>query len=355
LQEGTVSFRRRIEVFLGPLEQLRQVCAWGEGGNRLGDLGRGGEPLLRLLRQHAVEHLQKTFGYVGAELFQRGHRLLHVRQHLLHRVAVLRPTEGRTAGQQLVERAAQRVHVGADVDRVAVEGLLGGHVVGRAHRLAFGGQLARIGLLSAQPGEAEVEDLYCALTPCPSPEYGRGEFRCGPSPGGSGEIWRCPSPGRRGEHGEHQVCGLDVAVDESVLVDGLQAQRRLVDDRAGVGHAETAETVDDFAQVEPLGIFHHQDRGAFDVAGVQRLHDVGMADAADGLHFPLEAGPGLGVGGPLLGQDLDGHDLVEPGLPGLVDRTHAAFTQLLQKLILAQAPELGERGFFSLDRNRGGR
>ena len=42
-----------------------------------------------------------------------------------------------------------------------------------------------------------------------------------------------------------------------------------------------------------------------------------------------------------LGKHLQGHDFLEPGLPGLVDRPHAPFAQLGQELVFAQAAEVG--------------
>ena len=53
-------------------QELRQVAAAGEGGNRRGHLGRGGKPLRRLLGQHAVEHRAKALGHVGPQLADGG-------------------------------------------------------------------------------------------------------------------------------------------------------------------------------------------------------------------------------------------------------------------------------------------
>ena len=117
------------------------------------------------------------------------------------------PPERRAAGQQVVERAAQAVDVGADVGLLGVDGLLRGDVVGRAEHLALVRQAAVDRLLAGHLGQAEVEhldDRPVALA------------------------------------GEHQVARLDVAVDHAVLVGVLQAQRRLVDEVAGVGHRQRA-------------------------------------------------------------------------------------------------------------------
>ena len=62
-------------------------------------------------------------------------------QHLVERALILGPAERRPAGEQLVERGPEAVDVGANIDRAAIGGLFGGHVVGRAHRLARAGHL----------------------------------------------------------------------------------------------------------------------------------------------------------------------------------------------------------------------
>ena len=69
-------------------------------------------------------------------------------QHLVERALILRPAERRSAGKQLVERGPKPVDVGADIDRAAVGGLFGRHVIGGAHRLAGAGHVV-VGRLRA--------------------------------------------------------------------------------------------------------------------------------------------------------------------------------------------------------------
>ena len=59
--------------------------------------------------------------------------------------------------------------------------------------------------------------------------------------------------------GEHQVARLDVAVDHPVLVGVLQAQRRLVDEVAGVGDRQRPLGLDQLGQVEALDVLHRED------------------------------------------------------------------------------------------------
>ena len=80
-------------------------------------------------------------GISGKRFSIGGTGLLDVGGHLIERALVLAALERGAAGQEFVERAAQAVDVGADIDGVAVGGLLRGHVIGRAHGLAGAGHL----------------------------------------------------------------------------------------------------------------------------------------------------------------------------------------------------------------------
>jgi hypothetical protein len=99
--------------------------------------------------------------------------------------------ERRPAGQEVVERADKAVDVGADVSVAGIDALLRRNEVGRAEHLAFVRQRPVGRDLPAHLGQSEVEHL---------------DHR--PVPLG----------------GEHEVAGLDVAVNHAVLVRMLQAR-----------------------------------------------------------------------------------------------------------------------------------
>ncbi len=63
-----------------------------------------------------------------------------------------------------------------------------------------------------------------------------------------------------------------------------------------------------------------------------------MVQPPDGLHFALEADDGPRIIRASAREDFQGDDAVEPALPGLVDRAHAAAAEPLDKLVLAQLP-----------------
>jgi hypothetical protein len=76
---------------------------------------------------------------------------------------------------------------------------------------------------------------------------------------------------------------------------------------------------------------------------VEQGADVRVVQARDRAGLPLEAGEGVGVFGHALGQDLDRHVTVEPGVAGTVNLTHAPGPDRLQDLVRAETVARGER------------
>jgi hypothetical protein len=109
-------------------------------------------------------------------------------------------------GQHLVHDHARCVHVHACIDALAAQ-LLGCHVVGRAHQRALLRQARGEGL-TLDERDAEVDEL---------------------------ELYLAPLVER-----EHQVFGLDVAVNDAALGDRHQRQQELTGERARFIHAELA-------------------------------------------------------------------------------------------------------------------
>jgi len=60
-----------------------------------------------------------------------------------------------------------------------------------------------------------------------------------------------------------------------------------------------------------------------------------VVDGPDGHHLAIEARGRRRVVQAAFQQHFDGHDLVQPQVPGFVDRAHAAGTQTLEKLVFA--------------------
>jgi len=256
-----------------------------------------GETGRAVLGQHPIEHGGQSLGHVAPLAGDRRDRRRDVGRQLGHLALVLRPREGRLAGQQLVERAAQAVDVCADVHRFA-GGLLGGHVVGRAHDVA---RLRALAFLArgVEGGQSQVENLQLPVGV------------------------------------EDQVRGLDVAMHQAVLVGRTQSEGGLAHQLTGIGDSERAAAAHECREVKPLDILHDQEMPVAHLARVHGPHDVRVFQLADGLHLLLEAGDPLRVVHGARQEDFDRHELVELGVQGLVDRAHPALAELLQQAIFA--------------------
>jgi len=206
--------------------------------------------------------------------------------------------EGPAPGQALVEDAAERPDVGALVHH-ASPGLLGAHVgrgaqdhSGLGRRVAHGGR------------RGQVHVRTCAL--------GRTGF-------GQTEVQHLGRAGR----GEHHVPGLQVPVDDPVLVGRLHLRRDLPGDFDGILEREGAPgepvgqglALDQFQDqvTPPVDLLHPVDPG-----------DVGVGERGQEPGLALEAGQPLGVPGELGGERLDGHVAPQPGVARAVDLPHAA-------------------------------
>jgi hypothetical protein len=133
----------------------------------------------------------------------RGVQGAHVRrlarQDRLVQAVARRPLEGLAQGQALVENRAERVDVGAPVDPLAARrDLLGRHVRGGAEDLARQRERVRVVLLVASQAEVEEDGL----------PLGR----------------------------DHDVGGLDVAVDDAGLVGDVQGAGGALDEEDAAHH-----------------------------------------------------------------------------------------------------------------------
>ena len=272
---GPIRVRGRRAVLLDEAPQVAPRAEWGQG---LGQFAGGGGAVGGVLGEQPGDEVGQGRGHVGAAVAERRRRLVQVGLHLRRQGGVRRLAERRLADQQGEQGAAEAVQVGPDVDAVGVGPLLGGGVVERAHDPIVGGEPPGDRLLLDQR-QAEVEHLD------------------GP------------------RAGQEEVRRLEVAVDPPRLVGVLEAQGRLADRLAGVGHGQRPPGPEDRLQVEAVEQLHDEEEDPVGLARVAGQDDVGVLEAADRLHLALEAGDRGGVGKPLGGQDLDRHQPVEPDVP----------------------------------------
>ena len=197
--------------------------------------------------------------------------------------------EGRLCGQALEQQAAERIDVGAPVDRVAGD-LLGGDVVDRSHQLAVLGQGC---LLVEALGEAEVRQIGVV----PSAVAGAGI--------------------------EQHVGGLHVPVDEPASMGGVEGAgnlRQQLDRVLGVERALAQALL----EVRALDIAHGDEKQAVGLAGLVDGDDVRVVDRGCELGLfekPLAEGLVLGKA---RSQELQRHLSLQPQILGQVDDAHAS-------------------------------
>jgi hypothetical protein len=197
--------------------------------------------------------------------------------------------ERQVPGQQLVEHDAGGEEVRARIDLLA-QHLLRRHVVGRAQHAAGLGGLR--GLALVDPADAEVGDL---------------------------------DRGRVADH--HDVGGLDVAVDDALLVRVVERAHELdadLDDRLGRQQLLRVEHVFERAALDQ---FHRDVRMAALVADVEHRHDVRVRQHAGALGLAQEPDVVFRIAAQLRLQHLDRELPVDVGIVGAEDLGHGAFAE----------------------------
>ncbi len=200
--------------------------------------------------------------------------------------------------EDFVQHATQRVDVGAGVDGFAAR-LLRRQVLGGAdHRGGLGDAVARVG---ERAGDAEVHHLH-----------------------GAGLA-------------DHDVRGLDVAVDDAVLVAEVQRLAGVGDDLDGLPGWDRSVAVHDVAQRHAVDVLHHdvgQRAGRrLGLPGVVDRHDRGVVQCRGVLRLASEAQVEAGVAGEVGAQHLDGDVAVQADVAGEVDLGHASEAQNLADLV----------------------
>ena len=212
-----------------------------------------------------------------------------------------RGAEGLAAGQKLVAEGARGKEVGAVVDLVTPH-LLRRHVVGGAEH---GAGLRDV--RGGHVGEAEVEDLH------------------------------------RARGGDVDVAGLDVAVDDLLVVGVGQAFGDLRQHPEPVFEGQALAAGDPGLQVFALDVLHHHVGAPILLPELEDRDDVLVGELPRGARLAEEPGPHLGRGVEVGRHGLDGHDALHQRIAGPVDHPHGPLADLLQDLVLA---DLGLRVLF---------
>ena len=292
-----------------PLRQRLDGAALGDRASQAveveGEVPRRLEALVGVLLQAVLDDEVERLRDARVGLRGQGRLVAQDRADELGRA---RAGERAAAGEHLVEHRPQREDVRPVVGHLAL-GLLGGQVADRAdHRPGVRGpgggrraaEVARAGEQRVLPGEAEVEDLDAPVVQ------------------------------------EEEVLGLDVAVDDALVVRGGQALRHARRVLGGLAHADRPLAQPRAHRLALEQLRHHEEPIAL-LAGVVDRDDVGVRERRHRLRLGLEAGERVGVIGEVLGQDLDRHVALEAGVAGAVDLPHPAGAERRDDLVRAEA------------------
>ena len=263
------------------------------------------EPVLRDLGQQAVNGILEGAGQIGARLGQ-GSR--HVPGHGVQGVHQAPAQERMHGGGQLIEHHAQAELVRLTGQGLAI-GLLRAHVGRRAlavarrrplHQRHVMGGRAEHQFVVASAGNTEVEDLQLALVR------------------------------------QQQVLGLDVAVDDALLVGvgqgrgGLLGQILKRVDRQGLAHQGP--------QGAPLNQLHRNVGGAVHLAGVVDVGDVRVVQLAGQLGLADERLPAQVV---RILEDLERYLALQPQIQRPPDLAHGPLPQSGEQTVGTEGGDVG--------------
>ena len=125
---------------------------------------------------------------------------------------------------------------------------------------------------------------------------------------------------------QEDVGGLDVAVEDALVMGVLQGIADLLDDLDRLAGGERG-VADEFLEVGAVHELHEEVEQVIPLAEVEDGDDVGMLEPCQGLRFTLEAQGEVGVMLRGAGEDLERHIAIEPGLPGVIHGTHASSSE----------------------------
>ncbi|MNY02582.1 hypothetical protein D3C86_1351560 [compost metagenome] len=270
-----------------------------QGGREgVAHLGGAVEALLGGLLEGPHHHGFELGRDLGVELARRGGRRVH---DVEDRPAQVARVEGGLEGEHLVDERPQREQVAAAVHQARVAELLGRDVGDGAEGGAGGGHGRQVAL---DPRHAEVRELH--------------------------------GPGL----GEHDVVGLDVAVDDPRLVRVVEGRADLDRDVHHLLDREGGLLLQEVAEALALEQLHGHVVAIAVLAVVVDRDDVGMAHARGGhglapeaLHGVLFLDLGQGVGEQQL---LDGDRAPESGVGRLVDDAHPSPAEFGDDFVVAE-------------------
>ena len=135
--------------------------------------------------------------------------------------------------------------------------------------------------------------------------------------------------------GDEEVGGLDVAVDDTFGVRGVESVgnfdgkcKERVEFHGAAGNA--------MLERGALQKFHGDEGLAVFLADIVDGADVGVIEGRGGLGFPFKTGEGLGIFGNFVGEEFQGDKATKACVFGFVDNAHASAAEFLQDAVMRE-------------------
>jgi hypothetical protein len=133
---------------------------------------------------------------------------------------------------------------------------------------------------------------------------------------------------------DHDVRGLDVAVDHAHAVRILQSRAQLIHDLELAHHRQDGTPLEERGERLALDVLHGDERLAVLVAELEDRDDVAVLQLAGRPRLARKAFAGLAVV-QLLAQELDRDVAADSGIAGAIERAHAPMADSFEDLVAA--------------------
>ncbi len=248
----------------------------------------------RILGHHLAQDARQFRIDIGIE---RTHVGDFRADHFEHQTQRRLVGERHAPGQALEQHDAKRENVGTLIDRLALADLRR-QITWRADEFAGGGEF--LGEILRGQGNAEVGDLDAAAA------------------------------------ADHQVAGLDVAMNHALVVGRGKTQGGFVNDLRGLFGLELAIALEQRAQRFAVDEFHDEIRLAFILADEIDLDDVWIVERGHAARLAQKTFLDAFVVGQRIGQHLDRDIAIQRRFVALVDHAHSTATELGDDVVMPQ-------------------
>ncbi len=138
---------------------------------------------------------------------------------------------------------------------------------------------------------------------------------------------------------DHHIGRFEVAVNDALIVDGLEAVHELESDVVPLAKADAPGRADHLAKLDPIDELHRDEPDGFRRAVIMDATNVLVGHAAGELDFGEQPLRHRRVIEKLLPQDLDRNRFIQCSIKGLVDDPHSALADVREYFVA-----IGEEG-----------